>query len=301
VAALERLVASLPPGAIHERFAYLQSLACHSVGQFAESLRISGVSEVDGWRSPAVYASIGRSLSSRSMVARNLWLRGELSAAQELRDEGMALPLHRMDPNDVLFFLTSCAVSLPLWNRDVVAAEKVIETLELVADETGRPGIAAYVPELRAACHRLQNSQGSYGAGPIEWSPTTTSLADAMTGIHCSFHRAVDLERVANEPNWAAAEHLRSAGEHALAAGGDQACQERAEARFLEAAAVAAGQGALFWELRAAVSLARLRRRQGKAESAREAVAGIVGRWRSAEMCADLIDARGFLSAEPAN
>jgi predicted ATPase/DNA-binding winged helix-turn-helix (wHTH) protein len=300
VAALERLAASLPAGPVLDQSTYLRSLAYHSVGQLARSARVIGL-EGDGYpKSPSVHVAIDRSLGGRSLIARTLWLRGDMAAARDLRDEGMAKPLDRMDPSDVVFFLTSCGVSFPLWDRDVVAAEVVIERLEQIAVATGRPGYASFAPILRAACTRLQESGGSYASGQIDWSPATALLGDAMTCIHCSFHQAADLERIRIEPSWAAAEHLRSAGEHALFRGGPNA-QESAEACFSKAAGVAAEQGALFWELRAAVSLARLYRSQGREDAARKAVAGVVSRFDPQETCADIADARTFLAAQVGN
>jgi predicted ATPase/DNA-binding winged helix-turn-helix (wHTH) protein len=299
-AALEQLTASLPSSGILTVSTYLRGLAYHSVGQFAQSARVIGMEEHGYPRSPAVLAAIDRSLGGRSLVARNLWLRGEMAAARELRDEGMAKPLDRMEPYDVLFFLTSCGVSFPLWDRDVVAAEVVIGRLEQIAVETARPGYASYAPLLRTACARLQESRGSFASAPVDWSPATSLLGDAMACIHCSYHRAADLERIRIEPSWAAAEHLRCAGEQALFRGGASA-EENAEAYFNEAASVAASQGALFWELRAAVSLARLRQSQEKEDAAQQAVAGVVSRFDARETGADLADARAHLARWAAN
>ena len=298
--ALERLVAPLPSGPLVDRSTYLRSLAHHAVGRFAESLDIVGVSGAKEVNPQTIRASIGESLARRALIARNLWLRGDMTAARELRDEGLAAPLDRTDPYDALFFLTSCAVSIALWDRDFDRAKMIIATLERIAVETSRPGFAAYVPTLDAACERLQKSRGPYGAGPVDWSPPTMALADAMTGIHGSFHRADDIERIRLEPNWAASEHLRAAGEHVLVRGA-AGCREGAEALFREALAVAVEQGSLFWELRAAVSIARLWRLRGEADAAPQEIVGIVNRFGSHESCADLNDARSLLNGETTN
>jgi predicted ATPase/DNA-binding winged helix-turn-helix (wHTH) protein len=295
-AALERLVASVPPGPVLEVSTYLRSLAHHGVGKFAESSRIIGVSGEGDSKTRAIRMAIGEHLGRRAVIARNLWLQGDLGAARDLRREGLAMPLHRMELSEVLFYLTTCAIHIALWDCDIAAAEDAIGTLERVTTEAGRPGYAAYVPLLREASQRLQKSSGSYDAGPVDWSPRTTSLADAMTTIHCSYHRNLDLERIRIEPSWGTAEHLRSAGEHALVRGGADA-EERAAAYFRDAAAAAARQGALFWELRAALSMARVYRSQGKDDAARQAVAGVVSRFAENETCADLADARAILTA----
>jgi predicted ATPase len=73
------------------------------------------------------------------------------------------------------------------------------------------------------------------------------------------------------EERWFLAETLRIAGE-ALLAMGDRA---NAEAGYLEAIAIARRQGAKLWELRAATSLARLWRDQGKSSEARDLLAPV--------------------------
>jgi predicted ATPase len=71
--------------------------------------------------------------------------------------------------------------------------------------------------------------------------------------------------------NWCEAEVCRSAGEIALMAAGPDL--EKAEAYFEHALAVARQQQAKSWELRAAMSMARLWRDQGKRGEARKLLA----------------------------
>jgi predicted ATPase len=88
-------------------------------------------------------------------------------------------------------------------------------------------------------------------------------LGDAITGIETSKER------------WYEAEVNRIAGEVALRSPDPDAT--RAEAYFERALAVARGQQAKSWELRAAMSIARLWRHQGKRDEARDFLAPIHG------------------------
>jgi predicted ATPase len=60
---------------------------------------------------------------------------------------------------------------------------------------------------------------------------------------------------------------------------------------------VAQEQGALFWELRAAISLARLRVRQDRHDDARQALAPVYDRFTEGFETADLRSARAILES----
>ena len=75
------------------------------------------------------------------------------------------------------------------------------------------------------------------------------------------------------EERWAEAELHRVRGE-LLRAGHDPATAERS---FSQAIDIARQQSAKFWELRAAISLARLWREQGKPDAARDLLAPMYG------------------------
>src|SRR5262249_10727955 len=89
------------------------------------------------------------------------------------------------------------------------------------------------------------------------------------------------------------AEVYRVKGEVLLQHAGPDAPQ--AEACFQQALAVARRQQAKSWELRAAMSLARLWQRQGKCTEARELLAPVYGWFTEGFDTADLQDARALL------
>jgi predicted ATPase len=103
---------------------------------------------------------------------------------------------------------------------------------------------------------------------------------------------------------WLAAELNRKQGELLLSQGNSAGAAEL----YGKALTIAAGQGAKFWELRAAASLARLRRQQGRGAEARAILAPIYGWFTEGFAAPDLMNAKALLdelgdtaSARPAH
>jgi predicted ATPase len=92
---------------------------------------------------------------------------------------------------------------------------------------------------------------------------------------------------------WFEAELHRLKSEALLASSSERAGE--AEACYLQARTVAQNPGARLWELRAATSLARLWRDQGKRAQARDLLAPVYGWFTEGFDTADLKDARALL------
>ena len=95
------------------------------------------------------------------------------------------------------------------------------------------------------------------------------------------------------EEGWFEAELHRRKGEVLLRL--PDSGPTKAEACFRKAIAVAQAQRAKLWELRAATSLARLRRDQGKRARARDLLAPVCGWFTEGFDTADLKDAKALL------
>jgi len=93
---------------------------------------------------------------------------------------------------------------------------------------------------------------------------------------------------------WAIAEWLRVKGELLLLQGGS-AQRAAAEGQFRHALDWARRQGALSWELRAATSLARLWRDQGRTEDAQQLLAPVYDRFTEGFETADLRAAKALI------
>jgi serine/threonine protein kinase/predicted ATPase len=91
------------------------------------------------------------------------------------------------------------------------------------------------------------------------------------------------------------AELHRLKGELLLAESPDQAAE--AEACFRQAVETARSQESKMWELRASLSLARLRQRQGRIDEARQALAAVYDTYTEGFGIPDLVDARALLDS----
>jgi predicted ATPase/DNA-binding winged helix-turn-helix (wHTH) protein len=122
----------------------------------------------------------------------------------------------------------------------------------------------------------------------------TGRLDEALVAVDDAM--AVDREG-ADGHGWYAPELLRIKGEVLLRQATDQSLA--AEDCFSQAAQMAREQGALFWELRVALSVARLRVSQGRAHEARAALAPVYDRFTEGFATADLQAARTLLEGLP--
>jgi len=107
-------------------------------------------------------------------------------------------------------------------------------------------------------------------------------IGEAMTAV------------VTTKETWFEAEVNRIAGEVALLSPEPDAA--KAETHFERALAIARQQQAKSWELRAAMSMARLWRDQGKPQQARELLAPVYGWFTEGFDTRDLKEARALLS-----
>jgi predicted ATPase len=104
----------------------------------------------------------------------------------------------------------------------------------------------------------------------------------------------IDVEVVfTTKEKWCEAEIRRTAGEIALMS--PERNTTKAEAYFQRALTVARQQQAKSWELRAAMSLARLWRSQGKVQQARELLAPVYGWFTEGFDTRDLKEAKALL------
>ena len=97
----------------------------------------------------------------------------------------------------------------------------------------------------------------------------------------------------ASKESWCDADIHRLAGEIVLLSGEPDAA--KAEAYFEHALAIARQQKAKSWELRAAMSMARLWRDQGQSQQARELLAPVYGWFTEGFNTRDLKEAKALL------
>jgi tetratricopeptide (TPR) repeat protein len=196
-----------------------------------------------------------------------------------------------------------------------VAHTQVIELLAL-ADERGAPFWKAFGTAARgwlftetgkasdavAAITSGINSLRSTGVILYEpWHLWYLAMAYAELGQPDDARRCIDdaIDKVErSKEKWCEAEVHRIAGEIALKS--PTRNLEKAEAYFERALSLARQQQAKSWELRAAMSLARLWRDQGKMKQARELLAPVYGWFTEGFDTRDLNEAKALLDELPA-
>ena len=187
------------------------------------------------------------------------------------------------------------------------AAHAQIDELIALADEKGKALGTAMRGRLFALTGNASDavqaitsgitSLRSTGATLYEpWHLWHLAMAYAQIGQPDDARRCIDdaIDKVErSEEKWCEAEVHRVAGEIALKSLAPD--RERAEAYFDRALAVARQQQAKSWELRAAMSLARLWRDQGKQEEARDLLAPVYGWFTEGFDTLDLKEAKALL------
>jgi class 3 adenylate cyclase/tetratricopeptide (TPR) repeat protein len=190
------------------------------------------------------------------------------------------------------------------------AANAQLDELIALADERGAPywkalgtaargGVFALTGKASDAVRAITSgmtSLRSTGASLYEpWHLFHLAMAYAELGQHDDARRCIDdainkVERT-NE-KWCEAEVNRVAGEVALKSLAPDT--EKAENYFEHTLSVARAQQAKSWELRAAMSMARLWRDQGKAQQARELLAPVCGWFTEGFDTRDLKEAKAL-------
>jgi class 3 adenylate cyclase/predicted ATPase len=191
------------------------------------------------------------------------------------------------------------------------AANAEVDELAALADEKGslywkaqgmlmRGCIFAMTGKVSDAVHMITSGLAEFRSTGSTWcSPTNLSflaLAYADLGQFDDARRCIDEAMTtveATSERWYEAEVNRRAGEIALLSIEPDAA--KAQAYFERALAVARKQQAKSWELRGAMSMARLWRDQGKPKQARELLAPLYGWFTEGFDTRDLQEAKALL------
>jgi predicted ATPase/DNA-binding winged helix-turn-helix (wHTH) protein len=243
---------------------------------------------------PSSY-SFDESLSNRAIFARVLWLRGFAAAAQAALDECAADALELGHVPTLCFVLGFTACPLAVWNDDGVALRRHAALWFARATGCSLGFWAALAGSVEAA-------HAAHAQGPAAARAWFLSQENALSDAHFDMFGTYSPQFVgdaalaraeAGVNGWCAAEILRGHGVRLLEQSKPDAAG--AEARFEASLKLAHEQGAAAWELRAATSLAQLRRNQGRREEARIVLASTLERLPRDEDTNDLRAAAAVL------
>jgi predicted ATPase/DNA-binding winged helix-turn-helix (wHTH) protein len=258
-------------------------------------------------RRDAIYYNSNDHAVARAMLARALWMQG--FAEQALNEARLSLEELQGTDHQLLLcqVLNQGICRIATMTGDFATADREIARLIELAtafnahvwETVGyflkgkllveRGEFAQGLPVLRDAfetCDRtgwrlsyseFKGALASGLAGTGRLDEALVALDDAMAADH----------KGADGRGWYAAELLRIKGEVLLQQAADQSALA-AEDCFNQAAQMARAQGALFWELRVALSVARLRVSQGRRHEARAPLASVYDRFAEGFATADM-------------
>jgi predicted ATPase/DNA-binding winged helix-turn-helix (wHTH) protein len=236
-----------------------------------------------------------------SLLARILWLSGFPDQAKRAADEAVAAAAKGGHAFSMCYAITLGVMQVALWSGDMNEARRLFDLLVAHAD-----GIPRMERRVRAFERLLKLRNGDENEALIasfieaHWDPALIppfAELDGSADIGMPLPREDPIEVIWNTPEVLrvdAALLLRHAAPGAAAA---------AEAKLLRALEIARDQSALAWELRAAMTLARLWQRHGRAKVAHDLLAGAYRKFAEGFGTGDLIRAADmmmeFESADP--
>lgn len=232
---------------------------------------------------------VDRRVSMRVVLARAAWMQGLADQAAELSEQ--AIDYARRDSAFALSqALVLGAIPVALWRGDDATADKLTT---LLAEGGGRYSLAFWQSWATAFRSLLQNRAGMTSvsprlAGGLQLDTFTTFSVDFLVP-------ATILRADTGAAGWCTPEIHRAQGEWLLAHGAPGAAAA-AETLFQRALSVARDQEALAWELRAAMSLARLWQRRGRLDDGRTLLSSVLQRFSEGHATADVREAAALVA-----
>jgi len=253
---------------------------------------------------------------TRAMLARSLWLQGFVDQAKSVAQASLTEAETANDKLTICFVLALAVSPVALITGDLVTAERSVYMLIEIAT---KQSFARYVTLGRCLEAALLIGRREFEAGTAlmvttldartnsEWLGRFTEylgiLAQGIAGLGQIDKALATVDQALARADrgaerWYVAELLRIKGE-LLVQEATARSVSTAENCFVGAIDVAREQGALFWELRGALSLARLRAAQDQRDEARQVLAPVYDRFTEGFATADLRAAKAMLDALP--
>jgi predicted ATPase len=240
--------------------------------------------------------------------AMALWFLGYPESALERSRTGLAMARELSHIGTIINELPFGGIINQLCG-DVAAVREIAESLTSLATEHGFPQWLAFGNVLKAWVQALGRGEtpaaglrcaiSEYRAANELYVPYFLGLLAALQLRHGEFAEGLDTVIASLELTGGIGsrlmdpELLRLKGEVLLAR--DPGAKTDAEAAFYQALDIAQGQSTKSWELRAAMSMARLWRDQGRPQQARELLAPVYGWFTEGHDTLDLKEAKALL------
>jgi predicted ATPase len=291
---------------------YSSGVTLMLAGRFA--LSRSHLEEVLTLHDPISHSSLGHKagihphVTAQELLGIVLFCLGFPDRALARSSAGIAEARRLAHPPSLALSLIYGAILLSLAGDDA-ALDEWVDQLVTVTTEQGFPvyramgnvsggWVKAKNGDVAEGISLLRSGCNAYRADGMEmWMPHNTALLARACEIAGQIEEGLTLlddalqivERTGER--WLEAELNRHKGELLLRQGDPEAAEEL----YCKALSVAAEQEAKLWELRAATSLARLRRDQGRHSEARDLLAPIYGWFAEGFATLDLKEAKSLL------
>ena len=255
-----------------------------------------------------------QTVMARVNLVKILWLQGFPDQARRMVEQSLQSAVEVEHELSITYVLAYAACRTALITGDLPGAERYLAMLSRQAlinplqqwtlmsqcwkgAILSRQGDAASAAKVLAAAVE-QIPEGSFSLHHTRFlGELAFAMARSGEPVKAleTVNRALDIGERRND-RWFQAELFRLSGEIVLMVGGPNAVAV-AEARFQQALDLAIRQGALSWELRAATSLAQLKRDHGRRTEARALLYGVYARFTEGFATSDLRAAKGLLDS----
>ena len=230
-----------------------------------------------------------QSVASLTILARILWLQGFAEKARRAANLALQIALQINHGTSICYTLALAGCVIARYNGDHSVATERLATLRYQAKKHS-------VMLFHDWAHHYD---GAFHDTPLEANPVNGLIQDIVVTLRADQISPGQLARARNgAAGWCTAEILRAEAQ-VLLARNDPALDHSAEEQLVTALGVARSQGALAWELRSAMTLARLWQRQGRERAALELLEPVYRRFTEGFDTPDLVEADALLHTLP--
>ncbi len=234
-------------------------------------------------------------IASRAIRCRTLWVLGRADEARDeaarVFDEAIALG----HPPTTCFAVHCGPIPVAIWSGDHASALKYVNEFHATAARNNLGFWIDWAKRLVDLLPTLDWSRNASVTGSIDWTPPTRMHGGTLSSFAPAFATAKMLQSVDQEPCVFSAEVLRAIGEQVLTEGSEHS-RTRAQALLLRSTDIARQQGALAWELRTAISRAKLLRQVAQPRAAAALLADVTGRFEQGFWTADFKQATAMMA-----